>query len=59
MLVGAFFFLVETPRSDTALILKLRKILDDEKDRRIHLEKKMVRLENKSVSKMSNEDSLR
>lgn len=54
-----FIHIIDLASTETALSIKLQKILDDEKRRRLHLEKKIVKLENKSISKQSNEDSLR
>lgn len=48
-----------TRSSDTVLILKYRKMLDEEKDKRMQLEKQMQRLENKSNTTVSNEDAIR
>lgn len=49
-----------TPKaSETVIILKLRNILDDEKEKRITLERHISRLESRTNSSFSNEDSLR
>lgn len=45
--------------TETVLILKLRKILDEEKEKRKSLEKVMSRMEGKSSNASNNEDSLR
>ena len=50
-----------TPKaSETVLMLKLRKMLDEEIDKRRSLEKEIVRVGSKtSVSSSNNEDSIR
>ncbi|XP_037046669.1 unconventional myosin-Va-like isoform X1 [Bradysia coprophila] len=48
-----------TKSSDTVLILKLRKLLDDERLKRKSLEKQISRIDNKSNKSMTNEESLK
>lgn len=52
-----------TPKSDStsqiALILRLRKILEDEKNKNIFLENQIQRIQSKSSGSMNTEDSLK
>lgn len=48
-----------TKSSDTVLILKLRKLLDDERLKRKSLEKQISRTDAKNNKSMTNEESLK